>query len=107
MDQVGILRSQDAGETWQSWPPIPLAYGEGSKLEVDDFGGVFLFSGDGYHRGVNDADWTVVGGLIPDSILAGALWRGSTPFIVAARFDGLYRLNLPPIQKLWLPFVRN
>ena len=106
MDQVGILRSQDGGETWQNWLPMPPAGGQVSKLEIDDFGGVYLFLGYGYYRGVNDADWTTMGGLITD-MYTGALWRGSTPFIVAARRDGLYRLNLPPIQKLWLPAVRN
>lgn len=106
MDQVGILRSQDGGETWQGWLPLPPASGQGSKLEIDDFGGVYLFSGYGYHRGVDDADWTALGGPIP-GMFTGALRRGGTPFIVAARWDGLYRLNLPPIQKLWLPAVRN
>ena len=108
LDQVGILRSQDGGETWQNWPPLPPAYGEGSKLEVDDFGGVYLFSGYGYYRGVNDTDWTVLGSPIPEGIVDGALWRGSNSFIVAASPDGLYRLNLPPILKrLWLQVVRN
>ena len=105
MDQVGILRSQDGGETWQNWLPMPPASGQGSKLEIDDFGGVYLFTGYGYHRGVNDADWTTLGANY--GIFTGALWRGSTPFIVAARSDGLYRLNLPPIQKLWLPILEK
>ncbi len=101
------MKVQDGGETWQSWLPKPPAGGEGSKLEIDDFGGVYLFSGYGYYRGINSADWTTLGGPIPGGIITGVLWRGTTPFIVAARSDGLYRLNLPPIQKLWLPVVRN
>jgi len=107
MDQIGILRSQDGGETWQSWPPMPPTYGEGSKLEIDNFGGVYLFSGFGYYRGVNDTDWTALGSPYP-GIYSGALWRGSNSFVVAASPVGLYRLDLPPIQKrLWLPVVRN
>ena len=98
MDQLGILRSQDGGETWQSWPPMPPAGGVGNQLEIDDFGGVFLFGGYGYHRGVSAADWTAIGSPLPGSYTA-ALWRGSTPFILAASSGGLYRLDLPPIQK--------
>jgi len=104
MDGLGILRSQDGGDTWQSWPPMPPAGGPGSKLEIDDFGGVFLYAGYGYHRRAFDADWTAVGGPI-EGMFTAALWRGSTPFILAASSNGLYRLNLPSIQKLWLPRV--
>ena len=81
MDQVGILRSQDGGETWQNWLPMPPAGGQVSKLEIDDFGGVYLFLGYGYYRGVNDADWTTMGGLI-----TGMLYRR-----FVARQHAIYR----------------
>jgi photosystem II stability/assembly factor-like uncharacterized protein len=103
IDQVGILRSQDSGETWQNWSSMPPASGQGSKLGIDDLGGVYLFKGYGYYRGVNDVDWTTLGANY--GILEGALWRGNTPFILAAREDGLWRLDLLHIQQVWMPLV--
>jgi photosystem II stability/assembly factor-like uncharacterized protein len=107
VDQLGILRSQDSGETWQSWPGLLLPYGEGSKLEVDDIGVVYLITNDGiYHRSVFDAGWTLLPAPI-SSFTTGAFWRGSSPFAIAAGWDGLFRLNLPAVRRLWLPILRR
>jgi photosystem II stability/assembly factor-like uncharacterized protein len=108
LNQMGVYRSQDSGETWEGWPGSLLQIGTGNKLELDDFGGVYLFTNYGiFHRGVLDADWTLLPPPFPTSFTTGAFWRGSSPFLIAAGWSGLYRLNLPTIHKQWLPFLEK
>lgn len=109
VEQKGIFRSQDSGETWESRPSSLLNFGNGCKLEVDDFGGGYLFPSYGgiYHRGVFDADWTLLTASFPSDFTTGAFWRGNSPFLVSGGWEGLYRLNLPTIRKLWLPVLEK
>jgi hypothetical protein len=108
LDQMGVFRSQDSGETWESWPGSLLDFGTGNKLELDDFGGGYLFTNYGiYHRGVFDADWALLPAPFSTNFTTGAFWRGSSPFVISAGWSGLFRLNLPTIHKQWLPFLEK
>lgn len=102
-----IYRSTDGGETWIDWSggtfltkPIFA-----SNLAVDAFGGVYFFSWTGvYHRSVTETNWTTVTSE-NSGIFTGAYWRGDTPFVLAAGWDGLWRLSLPTIRRTWFPVV--
>jgi photosystem II stability/assembly factor-like uncharacterized protein len=104
--KLGIQHSTDGGETWMDWSEGTFIFlDSSSSLAIDDFGGVYVFTWDAiYYRAKDDSDWQIVSQSIRRNSI-GALWRGDAPFLLSAGWDGLWKKELAPIQKIWLPVL--
>ena len=101
-----LFRSLDGGATWQDWSTgAILTFGFYWPVAMNELGGAYagFFTGV-YRRGFYEASWEE-SGLENELLIKTLLYNpGPATFLLAAG-EGLYRLDLPPIQKLWLPIL--
>lgn len=104
-----LFRSLDGGATWEDWSTGGWRlYGAKVSLAIDDLGTSYAGNGFGIFRRLpNQAAWEPywVEDLGKLRIQALVYIEGPTPALLTATDSGLWRLNLPPIQHIWLPLV--
>ena len=105
-----LFRSQDGGATWEDWSTGGWRlYGAKVSLAIDDLGTAYAGNGFGVFRRLpHQAAWEPfwVDDLSKLRIQALVYISGPAPKLLAATDHALWRLNLPPIQRTWLPLIR-
>ena len=101
-----LFRSLDGGLTWQDWSTgASLSFGFFWPLAMDELGRAYAgFFAGVYRRGPLQASWEEYG-LQNHLIQTLLYYPGSPPFLLAAGGTELWRLDLPLIQRSWLPLV--
>ena len=106
-----LFCSQDGGATWIDWSAgLPELFGRGYSLVIDDLGTAYAGTYNGvYRRRPNDGAWEPywLDKLLMRSIYSLAYVPGSAPKLLASTEYVLWRLDLPPIRRIWLPLVRG
>jgi len=100
-----IFRSLDGGTTWQDWSQGAPLFGFEWHLVMDELGSAYYGTTAGvYRRQYSQNAWETLG--LPDSEIHALVYQiGPAPFLFAAAYSGLWRLDFPPIQRTWLPSV--
>jgi hypothetical protein len=99
--------SNDGGVTWlDETSGLPVAEGQVWPVVIDDFESTYLGTANGVFRQVfSQASWQPIG-LQGFEIRALFFNFSPAPSLFAAGGDGsAWRLDLPPIQRIWLPLV--
>ena len=101
-----FFRSLDGGVTWQDETlDLPVTAGMGLSVAIDEFHSSYLGTENGvFQKRFSQTSWQPIG-LQGQGIYALDYYPGSPPFLFAAGGTQLWRLDLPPIQRTWLPLV--
>jgi photosystem II stability/assembly factor-like uncharacterized protein len=103
-----VYRSLDGGVTWDDWstglPASQFNYPR-YPLAVDELGSTYEGTVDGvYTRQLNDPSWSTYG--LQGNLIRALVYRsGTAPALLAVTSDGLWRHDLSPIQRTWLPLI--
>jgi hypothetical protein len=106
-----LFCSQDGGDTWVDWSAgLPELFGRSYSFVIDDLGTAYAGTYNGvYRRRPNDGAWEPywLDQLLMRSIYSLAYVPGSAPKLLASTEYVLWKLDLPPIRRIWLPLVRG
>ena len=103
---VGVFVSQDEGKTWTERSLGFPQNGAADRQALDGLG--TLYTGT-YYSGVfrwdlSQGRW-IQDGLDGQHVNALALWPGNPPALLAGNEAGLWKRELPVIQKIWFPSI--
>ena len=78
---------------------------EGLSVAIDELNSSYLGSVNGvFQQQFSQTSWQPIG-LQGQEIHSLVYYPGSAPFLLAVGGTELWRLDLPPIQRTWLPLV--
>jgi photosystem II stability/assembly factor-like uncharacterized protein len=104
-----VLRSTNGGDSFETWSEgLPVYFGQVTSLVVDRLSGVYLLDSltGIYHRPATGLGWEMVAYIGAGSGVF-AYQPGDSPYLLVSSWDGLWRLDLPSIQRVWLPYIRR
>jgi photosystem II stability/assembly factor-like uncharacterized protein len=104
-----FYRSNDGGATWlDETSGLPVAEGQVWPVVIDGFESTYLGTANGvFRQAFSQTNWQPIG-LQGHEIRAMSYYSAQAPSLFAAGGDGsAWRLDLPPVQKIWLPLVEG
>jgi len=103
-----FYRSVDGGATWLDETfGLPVAKGQVWPVVIDGFESTYLGTADGVFRQVfSQASWQPIG-LQGHEIRAIFFNSSPVPSLFAVAGGSAWRLDLPPVQNIWLPLVEG
>ena len=101
-----FFRSLDGGVTWQDWTSdLPFTAGMGLSVAIDEFHSRYLGTVNGvFRQRFSQTSWQPIGlqGQVIHSLV---YYPGLAPCLFGLSDGKIWRLDLPLIQRSWLPLV--